>query len=380
MMIDSLLAGGAERVAVELAIGLDRERFLPHVLVTRGSGPLRRLLDEAGVPYTILDRARRFDYGAWRAARKLVAQADIIHSHKFGSNVWGALLSRRTGVPLIAHEHNFAAESSTFRALVDRHIIAPAASRIVCVADSVRDVELSMGIAEHKLVTVPNGAHLEAALDRDDARAELGLELDADTFIVGIVGRLRPEKAHDVALTAMAHLARAGVDAQLCIVGDGPCESDLRALARNRGVNDRIIWAGERRDAARLAGAFDAALVCSRWEGMPLAALEAMAAGVPLIATRVGALPSLVAQGRGIAVDVADDRAIAAAIADLASDEPRRQALGGAGREHVRNEYSFDRMVRRVEALYIAVLAAEAEAAVSQNFDSYHFDEREEAA
>jgi glycosyltransferase involved in cell wall biosynthesis len=357
MMVDSLLAGGAERLAVELACALDRDRFSPHMLVTRGTGPLRELLERADVPVTVLDRRRRVDVRAWRRAHELVSDADLLHTHKYGSNVWGALLARTADKPFIAHEHNFSSEASRVRTILDRTWISPRAARIICVSESVADVERSIGIEEHQLVVVPNGVRLESALSREQARAELGL-VDHDEFVVGIVGRLRPEKAHQHALAALAQLQQhgGGRRVRLCVVGDGPRAAELNGLAASLGVSRTVTWAGERRDAARLASAFDAGLICSDWEGMPLAALETMAAGVPLIATAVGALPDLLGNGCGLLVAPADPAGIAMAVRQLADDPARAAATGAAGRSRVRDNYTFSRMVRRIEGIYTAVL------------------------
>lgn len=354
VMVDHLLAGGAERVAVEVACALDRERFEPHVLVTRDTGPLESLLDDAGVPFTILRRTRRADLPAWRRAHRLLLDHDLLHAHKLGSNAWGALLARTTQRPLVAHEHNFAAEVTASRGLLERAWIGPVASRIICVSRSVADAELRMGVPEDLIEVIPNGVRTGSVLERAQARAELGLE--AGATIVGIVGRLRPEKAHDVALTALARLVEQGRDVQLCVVGDGPLRSELEAVGRRLGIAGRVAWVGEQRDAARLASAFDIGLVCSHWEGMPLAALETMAAGVPLVATSVGALPELVAGGCGIAVDPGSSIDIARAIGELIDDPALAVAIARAGRERVAGEYGFDTMVRRIEQVYELVL------------------------
>ena len=355
-MVDSLLAGGAERVAVEVSCGLDRERFAPHVLVTRGDGPLRALLEQHDVPVTILNRRGAFDLAPWRVARTLVRDgADVLHTHKFGSNIWGAMLARTTGVPLVAHEHNFSQTPSRSRRLLDRWLVARVARRVLCVSDSVADVERSCGVPVDRLVVVPNGVRLDAAVQRDAARAELGI--DTSSFVVGIVGRLRPEKAHEVLFEAAAHLTEAGRDVRLCVVGDGPQHGELDALAARMGIDDRVIWAGERRDAARLARAFDASVVCSDWEGLPLAALEAMAAQVPLVATEVGGMPSLLAGGAGRLVPVRDPRALAGALGSLIDDPVAAEATARTGHRRVLETYSFERMVRTIEDIYGEVLA-----------------------
>ncbi len=359
-MVDSLLAGGAERVAVELACALDRDRYEPHVLVTRHDGPLRNLLDRSGVPVTVLGRTDPYDLRPWRAAhRHLVEHADLLHAHKFGSNAWGALLSRTARVPLVVHEHNFSEHASRSRRIIDRRWIASRARRVLCVSDSVADVERASGVPERLIEVVPNGVRVDGAWPRGAARAELGLT--TDSFTIGIVGRLRPEKAHEVLLEAVATLAcEQGRDVRLCVVGDGPRSAELQLLAGRLGIASRITWAGERKNAATLASAFDVGVVCSHWEGLPLAALESMAAGVPLVASSVGGLPTLLADGAGVLVPPADPAALAHELARLADDAPRRVALGAAGHDRIVERYAFDAMVRRIEGIYDDVLAAHA--------------------
>ena len=108
-MIDSLIAGGAERVAVEIACGLDRDRFTPHVVVTRHSGPLEAPLRAADVQFTVLDRTARLSPAALRRTWALARRSDLIHSHEFPSSAWAALLARAARVPLVTHDHNWSA-------------------------------------------------------------------------------------------------------------------------------------------------------------------------------------------------------------------------------------------------------------------------------
>ena len=137
-------------------------------------------------------------------------------------------------------------------------------------------------------------------MSRSAARRELALSPTA--FVVGIVARLRPEKNHEILLRATARLVADNRDVTICAVGDGPRRAYLEHLAKDLGVADRLVWAGERTEAGRLVTAFDIAVLCSAWEGLPLAALEAMVAGVPVIATAVGGLPDLLVGGAGVLV------------------------------------------------------------------------------
>lgn len=375
VLVDCLLAGGAERVAVETAAELDDSRFEPHVVVTRGTGPLEQNLRDAQLPYTILNRSRRFDWAAWRSMVRFAEASDVIHAHKFGSNLWGALVSWWTNTPLIVHEHNFSARPGVVRRLIDRWVISRVAERVVCVSDSVADTELSIGVDPSRLVVVPNGVRSTGVRSREDARAILGL--DADAFVMGIVGRLRAEKAHEVALQALAQVRYAGHSAQLCVVGDGPRRAELEAYAASLGLPPGAVhWAGECSNAAQLVGAFDLSLLTSHWEGMPLAALESMAAGVPVVATAVGALPQLLSDGCGLVAAPGDAGEIARHVMGCLEDRTRIAAMGEASKHRIMEHYSFERMVHRIEGLYLAAMAGYAGGALPQGrgstFSSAH--------
>lgn len=354
MLIDSFLAGGAERIAVEVAIRLDRDRFEPRIVATRTGGPLLEKLDGAGIPYTILGRRRGFSPGKLQLARRAVQGSDLLHAHKYGSNMWGALLARATRVPLVVREPTFNGIRSSRRSLGYRYWVAPVARRVICptavVARSLEDD----GFATDRIRIIPNGVLVDAALPRAEARAQLGLPGDAR--VVGIVARLRIEKAHEVLFHAFASVASVRDDVRLAVVGDGSRRGELEALAQGLGIADRIVWAGERRDARRLVKAFDAGVICSTFEGLPNAALEMMAADVPLVSTRVGTMPEILGDDRGVLVDVGDTAALADALVRLLDDDAEARRIGMRGGDLVRREHTMDRMVEQFTEVYEEVL------------------------
>jgi glycosyltransferase involved in cell wall biosynthesis len=353
VLIDSLLAGGGERVAVETACALDRSRFAPHVLVSRGTGPLEATLVRHSVPFTFLGRRRGFSPRRFVRAHRIIRRADLLHAHKFGSSVWASLLARTTRVPLVTHEHTWNGERSAARRFGYRWLIGPVAARILCVSERIASSVISDGAPAERVQIVPNGVAPEKALGRAEARAELRLPDDA--FVAGIVARLRPEKAHEVLLEAVAR-ARTETTVILCVVGDGTRREELQDLADRLGIADIVVWSGEQPDAGRLFSAFDVSVICSRFEALPLAALEALGAGVPLVATAVGALPDLLAGGAGTVVPVGDSDAIADALVSLAEDASRRVEMGAVGRDLVARDYSLARSVALVEGVYDDVL------------------------
>jgi len=184
------------------------------------------------------------------------------------------------------------------------------------------------------------------------ARQELGLSPTA--FVIGIVARLRPEKNHEMLLEAAARLVADNRTVTICAIGDGPRGGPLADLAEDLGVADSIVWAGERPDAGRLAAAFDVAVLCSAWEGLPLAALEAMSAGIPVIATSVGGLPELLAGGAGVLVPPDDSDGLADAVAALQAAPDTAARIGAAGRRRVQ-EYDLSSVVATLERRYADV-------------------------
>jgi glycosyltransferase involved in cell wall biosynthesis len=349
MLIDTLRAGGAERIAAELSAGLDRSRFAPSMIVTRFGGPLEDTLKDGGVPYTILGRKHGFAPSKFLRARRLVRDADLVHAHGFGSSLWSVLLLIGTATPLVTRDPTFDGRPSLARTTGYRYLIGRRAQRIICpslpVADSIR----REGVKPEIVQVIVNGVQLDAALPRVEARRELGLPDEA--FVVGIIALLREEKAHEVLLEAVARLRRRQRQVLLCIVGAGSRLKELQALASSLGIEQDVVWAGLRKDAKRLASAFDVGVICSDWEGLPVASLETLAAGVPMIATRVGVLPEIIGDA-GIIVPPRDDERLAAAIETLLDDPTTAIAMGRRGRQRAQREFSFPRMVTEYERLY----------------------------
>lgn len=361
IQVDSLLAGGAERVAVEVACALDPARFAPLVLVTRGSGPLEPLLLESGVETIVLGRSgRMFSPRKLARAVRAVRSCDLLHVHKLEGAAWGSLIARLARRPLVAHEHIWFGEPNRTRRLLYRFLIGPSAARIVCVSSVVTQSVIDDGAPAGKVTTIPNGVRTGLAISREEARAELGLAPEAQ--VIGIVARLRPQKRHDALLRAVAILDAEDREFVCCVLGDGPRREELEQLAHDLGIEHRLLFAGERPAAARLFPAFDVSVICSSSEGLPLAGLEAMASGVPLVATAVSALPELLGGGAGILVPLGDDPALARAIAAVLDDSGLAARLAATAVARVEQLYTFEGMIAALESLYDEVLGRSREA------------------
>jgi glycosyltransferase involved in cell wall biosynthesis len=350
MLIDTLRGGGAERIAVELAAALHPDRYEATVLATREGGLLEDVLQRHGVEYTILGRRHGFALKKFRCAQRLLAEVDVIHSHMLGSNLWGALFARLTKTPLVAREPTFSGVRSTLRTYGYRWWIAPVARRIICPTTTVARSLKAEGVPPALVEVIPNGVRSDAAVPRAEARAELGLE--PNDFVVGIVAGLRVEKAHEVLFGAAALLREEGRSMTLCLVGDGVRRRELERAAIDLKLNGSVVWAGERPDAKRLSKAFDVGVLCSDFEGLPNAALEILAAGVPMISTAVGTMPEILRGGAGVTVPIRDEAALAAAIRRFLDDPELVQHASHRALEVVRRDYDFERMVRAFERVY----------------------------
>jgi glycosyltransferase involved in cell wall biosynthesis len=365
--------GGAESLARQIAMKLDPERYDSTYCVSRWE-PLEEYrvgveeLAEAGVEFIGLERDSRFDLRPWR---RLVAQMrerrfDILHSHKIGSNVWGALIAPRARTPVfVAHEHTWSFEGQPLRRFLDRRLIARRADAFVAVSeDDRRKMHEIEGIPLEKLRFIPNGIPMpERGPRRADLRLELGI--GPEQPVIGTVATLRPQKALDVLVRATVPLARSFPGLRVLIAGGqaggemrgaeqgDPEREALEALAGELGVGENVVMLGHRSDVPDVLEAIDVAVLSSDFEGSPLSVMEYMEAAKPVVSTRVGGLPDLVEDGvTGLLVEPQDPEGLAAAIATLLGDPARAAAMGEAGRARRRAEFSLEGTTRHVEALY----------------------------
>jgi glycosyltransferase involved in cell wall biosynthesis len=378
VMVESVTgpwAGGAEHVAARIAINLDRERFHPTLCTTRlidPTGPLLTQLHDAGVPVLQLQRRRRLDLGAWRPLIELLRreQVDILHSHLFGANVWGGILGRLARVPVvIAHEHSWTFEGRPLRRFLDRELIARTSTVVAAVSteDKEKMIEVER-IPPDKIRVLPNGIPPLSARAGHDLRDELGIPAEAP--LVGSVGELHPQKAFDVLIGAVAELRQRVPAAQLVIAGGGNDRPRLEEVIRRRGLAGAAHLLGRRDDVPDVLAALDVAVCCSDREGSPLSVMEYMAAGLPIVATRIGGIPDLIDDGvHGLLVPPRNEHALSSALERVLTDDRLRSRLGDAARERQEREFRLEDAIRRVEALYeeLAAAASSTKAAIRSN-------------
>lgn len=367
--------GGGESLAREITLRLDPERFEPTFCVSRwdpqafgGEAAATAIaeLEDRGVSFFGLERRGRPGLRAWRPLIKLMRAEpfDVLHSHKFGSNVWAAPLASIGRVPVfVAHEHTWSFEGKPVRKFLDQHLIGRRADAVVAVSNADRERMIRIeGLDPAKVVMIPNGIPdpVEAPGAGAGLRAELGI--DADAPVIGTVAAIRPQKRLDVLIDATAQVVRAHPGVRLLIAGGDLPGDDLRerltAQAEGLGIGEAVTFLGLRDDVPAILDALDLAVISSDFEGSPLSVMEYMDAGLPVVATAVGGVPDLIADGvNGLLAEPRDASALATAIAALLDDPNRRREMGERGRERRRAEFGIDTTVRRIERLYEGLYA-----------------------
>jgi glycosyltransferase involved in cell wall biosynthesis len=369
-MVDGL-HGGGEKIAWQIAQRLDRDRFVPMVCVTRwrrdpDNDRVRGELEDDGVEFIGMSRKSRLDVGPWR---KLIAEMrrrriDVLHTHKIGSNIWGAVLTPIVPIPVfVAHEHTWSWEGNARRKLLDRYLISHRAGAFVAVSAADRQRMTSIeGIPRSKTRFIPNGIP-DPAPSRSMAsmRSELGLV--GDEPVIGMVAVLRRQKAYDVLIRSAALVRKEFPRLRVLIVGGddtgGELGAELEDLVRELDLESTVTFLGMRQDAYDVMSVFDVAVLSSDYEGSPIVVMEYMDAGLPVVATRVGGVADLVDDGvTGVLVEPRRPDAIAGAVVELLRDSDRAKKMGAAGRVRRRQEFSIDNTTRKVEDLYEELYAA----------------------
>lgn len=285
---------------------------------------------------------------------------DLVDTHTSKGGILGRFAARLAGVPrIIHHAHGFAFKDSNHRwvrkiFLALERMAAKACDGIISVSEEHRATAIAEGVAASSHVrTVLNGIDLRLFEhpNRREARRQLGV--DGDELLIGVANRLAPVKAIEYAIRAMPAVVKRFPNARLVIVGEGPSEADLRREAANSGVADRIDFAGFRRNVPELLPAFDIVVQPSRWEGLSISLLEAMAAGRPLVACDVQGNRDVIEHGvNGLMVPPQDPDALASAIANLLSDPALAKRLGERAARDCRTRFSQQRMVEQTLAIY----------------------------
>ena len=351
----SLEPGGLENGVVNVVNGLDPALFLSSVCCLKSSGPFAARIRRDDVQVHSMGHGRGND---WRLPLRLArlfraTRTDIVHTRNAEAFFYAGLGARLAGVPVLLHsEHGRTFDDRALRLYAQR-LLSRWANGIFAVSGALRDdLVRYVGLRPSQVDVLHNGVDRSrfGSADRESARRLLGL--DSDSLVVGSVGRLVAVKNYALLLQAFAALRRE--DAVLLLAGDGPERAALEQLAQGLGVASRVRLLGHRDDVPAVLAALDVFALSSRSEGMSNTLLEAMAAGLPIVATRVGGNAEIVRDGvDGLLVDDGDAPGLAHALGELAVHVGRRAAMGASGRDRVATEFSIEAMVDRYANYYM---------------------------
>lgn len=361
LIIPTLDRCGAEKQLTLLATGLPRDRFDVHVCALTRGGPLAEPLRAGGVPVTVIGKTWKIDPRAyWRLRRHIRDVApDLVHTWIFAANAYGRLAAFSAGVPHVVAGERCVDPWKRWHELASDRYLARRTARIVTNSTGVRDFYVARGLPGDKFVIIPNGIApfpVEAVAARQEILAELGLP--AGARLIGAVNRLWPQKRIKDLIWAADLLKVLRDDLHLLIVGDGPQRWRLERFRDQCLIADRVHFLGERHDVPRLLPHCDCLWLASSYEGQSNAIMEAMAAGVPVVATDIpGNRDLVVPEKTGYLVPVGDRAGFARWTNLLLNDPALARRTGAAGRERIVTEFSVERMVARYAELYEQLVA-----------------------
>ncbi|HID76393.1 MAG TPA: glycosyltransferase [Planctomycetaceae bacterium] len=362
-IIPSLDRAGAEKQMSLLVRGLPRDQFDVHVCVLTRAGPLRAELEESAIPVVVIGKRWRVDPQAyWRLRHEIDRRRpDLVQTWIFAANAYGRRAALDCGVKrLVACERCVDPWKGWLELTIDRRL-ARDTTRIVAVSAGVRDFYVRHGLPAEKFEVIPNGVPPAPPVSttRQEILAELGLP--PESRLVAVVGRLWPQKQIKHAIWAADLLKVIRDDVHLLIIGDGPHHRRLRQFRDQVRIRDKVHFLGHRDDVPRLMPHFDVLWSTSAYEGQSNAIMEAMACGVPVVATDIPGTRDLVIHGQtGFLVPpgVACRRELCGHTNNLLDDRPLARRLGEAARQRMRDHFSVERMVDRYARLYGQLLDA----------------------
>jgi glycosyltransferase involved in cell wall biosynthesis len=357
-VIPSLDCGGAERILLNLLKEAPRLGQRTTVLCLEKPGTLASQATELGAKVLCAEKPAGIRLDLIRRLTSLMRshRPDVVHTHEIGMLFYAGRAARYAGVRGVVHTEHGKTYSGRIRKRILGWLAARHASRFFCVSGDVADEVVSSRIVPRKRVyVVTNGidpAKFAAPAGNGSLRHELGI-LDS-AVVIGTVGRLTEVKRQDLLIDAFSQLRPDTRDLHLLLVGDGPLLNHLRARARDRGVEKRVHFVGYRTQPERYLQLMTVFALTSRSEGMPLAVLESWAAGVPVVASRVGGLPEIVDHGRtGLLFESGDIPALVEALQTLIGEPCLSKQMGEAGRREVLGKYDIQRTADEYHRQYL---------------------------
>jgi glycosyltransferase involved in cell wall biosynthesis len=356
-VVESLEVGGLERLVADLVVLRGVETTSVACLETVGA--FGEMLRQQGVEVKLIG----IQSGILSTFRVLANHVravgpQIIHCHNMKAHLYGGACARLAGeIPVVLTKHGNSPPGTGKTGPANRWLARR--TQVIAVSEDVKEsMSKWIGNGRYAVRYIPNGISLEpfhGLPNRAAARAHF--QWSQEEFLIGIVARLASSKGHRCLLQAFALFRRDRPSARLLIVGDGVMRETIRTLASDLGIADAVSLLGERPDVPVILAALDLFVLPSEHEGMPVTVLEAMAAGLPVVASTVGGIPQVVVNGQtGILIPPRDPARLAQVMLELAGDPESRQRMGERGRSRVAERFAMERMALAYEEVYEILL------------------------
>jgi glycosyltransferase involved in cell wall biosynthesis len=360
-VVEDLKVGGLEKVIAAIVTGLNPRKYHAQVWCLANGGQLADWLQEIGVAVKIFNwRTYHNPLNVARlSCRMRRSRIDIVHTHGYFGSTFGRMAARAAGITrILTHVHSSYLNYSP-RHLVIEKVLSYVTPKVICVSNAVREfVETVEGVSPDKTCLIYNAPIWLPENGPGLTQSRHGLRFTDQDCVLASVGSLVENKGHRVLIESLRALKPAHPRLRLLILGDGPLRAELEDLVRRHHMDSSVVFTGLVKNPRAVLSLADIFVHPSlHREGLPLAVLEAMDLGLPVVASRIGGIPEAVEHDRsGVLVPPMDSLALSAAIDRLVRDSGERRAMGAAGRKAVAQRFRCDRMIAQIESLYDAML------------------------
>lgn len=366
-LISSSAFLGAERVVSEIAREINADRVSTHVGILGKSflnlaNDFSRAIRNQNIPIIEFQSNGKIDFRCLRYIRKYIDEQgiEIVHSHGYKSDIYAffSVFWNKRPIQLVASSHTWKLSTcwEKMYKLVDLYILKRF-NKVVAISNEIRIELLKSGIDENRILIIYNGIDVNISDNQILDSNQLLLEKSANSVFIGTVSSLTVEKAQHDLIAAFSQIQQEFSEVRLIIVGDGNQRDLLENQVKERGLVDKVLFTGYRKDVNQLYKLFDIFALVSYSEGLPMAMLEAMACRIPVVVSRVGAIPDVINdRENGLLIDAGNIRDIASSLRLLIENPALMKAMGERGRETIVSRYSSNRMAQEYQKIYDEVL------------------------
>lgn len=352
--------GGSERVVYDIVRKIDKRRF-SIIVISFEDGPVRKLYEKIGVKVISIVKEKKIDQKFVKRLRNalLDEDIDIVNPHHFGPFLYSFIATMFSRIRLVYTEHSrWQMEKLPFLKKIMNRIMLNKSDAVVAVSNQIREYYVQkLCLPRYQVHLINNGIEISAFqnVNYNQLRSKLGI--GKNWKVIGIVANIRPEKNHQLLITAFSELMRIENDVCLLIIGQDYMDGYIQSLAHHLGISQRVLFLGKREDVPDLLNIFDIFCLASFYEGLPLTILEAMAAGIPVVGADVLGINEVIKHNEnGLLFPSNDKEKLTETLLLLLRDDSLRHRLSSSGKDCVERHYSLPRMVDKYEHLFSFVL------------------------